>query len=127
MKYLAIGLALGELAAAQILAAGVMNSWQVDLPIVTYWAGPAITEQTAQQMAQGGWNLVWCTETELDVAARHGLRGQLHDGLLAPASLENSNQQQQLDALIERVRRHPALYSYFITDEPNATNFPALG
>ncbi len=108
-------------------AADAAKLWQVGTPIVTYWAGPAMTDKTAQQMAEGGWNLVWCQENELDVAARHGLRAQLQDGLLAPASLENPAQKEKLDALIERVRRHPALYSYFITDEPNATNFPALG
>src|SRR5882757_2608805 len=91
--------------------------WQVGTPIVTYWAGPAMTDKTALQMTEGGWNLVWCGVNELDVASRHGLRAQLQDGLLAPASLENPSQKEQLDALIERGRRHPALYSYFITDE----------
>jgi hypothetical protein len=78
-------------------------------------------------MAAGGFNLVWCQERELDVAQRHGLRGQLQDGLLAPASLEDQAQRQKLQALIERVKRHPALYCYFITDEPSAEAFPALG
>ena len=41
-----------------------------------------MTEATAKQMAEGGWNLVWCTEKELDVAHRFGLRAQLQDGLL---------------------------------------------
>lgn len=103
------------------------RNWQVGTPIVTYWAGPAMTDATAQQMAEGGWNLVWCGEKELDVARRHGLRAQLTDGLLSPASLDDPARRQQLDALIARVAPHPALYSYFITDEPNATNFPALG
>lgn len=43
--------------------------WQVGTPIVTYWAGPEMTDKTALQMAEGGWNLVWCRELELDVAA----------------------------------------------------------
>src|SRR5437870_1370454 len=97
-----------------------IGPWQVGTPIVTYWAGPAMTDKTAQQMTDGGWNLVWCAENDLDVAGRHGLRAQLQDGLLSPVSLENSAQKKQLDALIDRVKRHPALYSYFITDEPNA-------
>jgi hypothetical protein len=101
--------------------------WKVGKPVVTYWAGPPLTDANARQMAEGGWNLVWCGEKELDVARRHGLRAQLQDPLLSPASLEDAGRRQQLDALIERVRRHPALYDYFITDEPNATNFPALG
>ena len=58
---------------------------------------------------------------------RHGLRGQLTDGLLSPAALDDPAQREKLDALIARVRHHPALYDYYITDEPSATNFPALG
>ena len=101
--------------------------WKVGTPIATYWCGPSMTDAAAAQMAEGGFNLVWCGEKELDVAQRHGLRGQLTDGLLSPAVLEDSAQCEKLDALIARVRHHPALYDYFITDEPSATNFPALG
>jgi hypothetical protein len=103
-------------------------AWQVGTPIVTYWAGPPLTDAVAQQMVEGGFNLVWCgSEKELDVAQHHGLRGQLTDGLLTPASLEDPGRRAQLDALITRVSRHPALYAYFITDEPHAAQFPALG
>lgn len=108
-------------------AADVAASWKVGTPIVTYWAGPAMTDATAQQMKEGGFNLVWCSEKELDVAQRHGLRAQLTDPLLAPSSLDDPAKRGSLDALIARVRQNPALYSYFITDEPCATNFPALG
>lgn len=101
--------------------------WKVGPPIVTYWAGPSMTDSSARQMAEGGWNLVWCGEKDLDLVRRHGLRGQLQHPLLAPASLDDPSQREKLDALIARVRPHPALYAYFITDEPNATNFPALG
>ena len=96
-------------------------------PIVTYWSGPSLTDAAARQMAEGGWNLVWCGEKELDVAQRHGLRAQLQDGLLAPATLDNATQRAKLDALIARVRNHPALYAYFIIDEPSTAAFPALG
>ena len=101
--------------------------WKVGTPIVTYWCGPSMTDATAAQMAEGGFNLVWCGEKELDVAQRHGLRAQLTDGLLSPAALDDSAQREKLDALIARVRHHPALYDYFITDEPNAASFPGLG
>jgi hypothetical protein len=101
--------------------------WKPGTPIVTYWAGPALTDAVARQMADGGWNLVWCAEKELDVAARHGLRAQLQDPLLSPASLDDPAQREKLDALVARVRMHPALYSYFITDEPGASAFPGLG
>jgi len=102
-------------------------AWKVGTPIVTYWAGPALTDAVARQMAEGGFNVVWCGEKGLDVAQRHGLRGQLTDGLLAPATLDNPAQREKLDALIARVRNHPAMYCYFITDEPSAGAFGALG
>lgn len=103
------------------------NPWQVGTPIVSYWAGPAMTDAVAKQMADGGFNVVWCTESELDVAQRHGLRAQLHDALLSPATLDDPAQRDKLDALIARIRNHPALYSYYIIDEPGAAAFPQLG
>jgi len=104
------------------------SSWQVGTPIATYWAGPALTDAVARQMVEGGFNLVWCgSEKELDVAHRHGLRGQLTSGLLKPGSLDDPDRHEQLDALIARVSKHPALYSYHLIDEPSASQFPALG
>lgn len=101
--------------------------WTVGQPIVTYWCGPGMTDATAKQMAEGGFNLVWCGENELDVAQRHGLRAQLQDGLLSPATLIDPVRLAKLDALVERVKHHPALYAYFITDEPAAGQFADLG
>jgi hypothetical protein len=113
--------------AAAAAAADKDAAWKIGTPIVTYWAGPTLSDTAAQQMADGGFNLVWCGEKQLDVAQRHGLRAQLQDPLLAPESLNSPAQRAKLDALIDRVKRHPAIYSYFIVDEPNAAAFPALG
>jgi hypothetical protein len=108
-------------------AADKETAWKIGTPIVTYWAGPSMTDAVARQMADGGWNLVWCGEKDLDIAQRHGLRAQLQDGLLTPTSLDDPAQRRKLDALIARVHHHPALYSYFIVDEPSAASFSALG
>lgn len=110
-----------------VIAAEENIRWQVGTPIVTYWAGPPLTEAVAAQLAEGGWNVVWAREHELDVAAKYGLRAQLQDPLLTPESLDDPERRAKLDALIDRVRNHPALYSYFLRDEPNARDFPALG
>jgi hypothetical protein len=112
---------------AQDVDAKHEKAWKVGTPIVTYYAGPAMTDAVARQMAEGGWNVVWCREKELDVAQRHGLRAQLRDGLLSPKSLDDPARRKKLDALIDRVRNHPALYCYYITDEPSAEEFPDLG
>ncbi|MCC6446051.1 MAG: hypothetical protein IT210_21680, partial [Armatimonadetes bacterium] len=103
------------------------KTWKIGTPIVTYWAGPGIADETARQMAAGGWNLAWCGEKELDILHKYRLRAQLLDGLLSPASLDDPEKKARLDALIERVRKHPALYAYYIVDEPNAAAFPGLG
>ncbi len=121
MKTLLLGITL----TAAVLAQAA--EWKVGEPIVTYWCGPAMTDAVAEQMAEGGFNLVWCNEQTLAVAQRHKLRAMLQDGLISPASLENPDQRKRLDELIDRVKNHPALYAYYLTDEPNAAQFPALG
>lgn len=113
--------------AVPLSAADSSGAWQIGEPIVTYWAGPPMTDAVAEQMRDGGFNVVWCTEEQLDVAQRHGLRGQLTSGLLSPAVLDDPARRAELDALVDRVRSHPALYCYYITDEPSAAAFPALG
>ena len=139
MKQMPISPVIIAIAIAAIFASGTRAddapaaAWRVGTPIVTYWAGPgypaagALTDAAATQMADGGWNLVWCNEKELDVAHRHGLRGLLNDPLLVPTALDDAKQREALDALLDRVRRHPALYAYYVTDEPSAVAFPALG
>jgi hypothetical protein len=110
-----------------VRAEPIQKLWQIGAPIVTYWAGPPMTDAVAKQMADGNWNLVWCRESELDTAHKYGLRALLHDPLLNSANLDQPDEKAKLDALIQRVRNHPALYSYYIIDEPSASTFSELG
>jgi hypothetical protein len=53
------------------------STWKLGTPIVAYWDGPKLTDVLAQQVAEGGWNLVLIkTVEELDVAQRHDLRAR---------------------------------------------------
>lgn len=110
-----------------------VRAWKLETPIVTYWAGPGypngadLTDGAATQMAEGGWNLVWCEEKELDVVHRHGLHGLITFDLLNPATLNDPAKRAELDAFIERVRKHPGMYAYHLIDEPSAVYFPELG
>lgn len=101
--------------------------WRIGTPIVTWYAGPAMSDAAAQQMADAGFNVVWCEEKDLDLVAAHGLRAMLRDNLLSQSTLDDPAKTAQLDALIDRVKDHPAMYSYYIIDEPPASMFPALG
>lgn len=112
--------------ASSVKAEPIKKLWQIGKPIVTYWAGPPMIDAVAKQMADGNWNLVWCRESELDIAHKYGLRALLYDPLLNPANLDIPDEKAKLDALIQRVKNHPALYSYYIIDEPSASAFPEL-
>ena len=65
------------LVTAQIPAsgAGSRGQWSLGDPIVTWYAGrPELSDQSAELMRAGGWNVVWCSEAELDGVLRHGFR-----------------------------------------------------
>jgi len=107
--------------------------WTLGEPIVTYWGGPGyvhfgtpVDDRSAKQLVDGGWNLVWCREHELDVVQRYGLRGLLTDPLLDITSMEDPEKLAAMNSLIERVKNHPGLYAYHIYDEPPVGKFPAI-
>ncbi len=106
--------------------AGAKEMWKLKKPIVTYYAGPTMTEASAQMMKDGGWNLIWCTEKDLDIAQKLGLKAMLRDGLLYPDKMDDPDKIAKLIELVKRVRNHPALDSYFIVDEPSTAVFPNI-
>ncbi len=110
-------------------ASDAAERWQIGKPITTYYGGPSVSEKIAEQMADGGFNLIWCIEKELDTAHKYGLRVQLQAPELRDRVTIMSDPAQiaALDAVIERVKNHPAMYAYYVTDEPNASQFPELG
>lgn len=107
-----------------------LKTWMIGEPIVSYWAGPGfpnaapLTNVAANLLAEGGWNLVWCHEDELDVAERYGLRCQMTHPYFSAVGVEQYRE--EVGEVITRVKNHPALYSYFISDEPSTADFPDL-
>lgn len=101
--------------------------WMQKQFIITFWSPPPATDENLARVAAEGFNLTWTPVEGLDVAARHGLRAMLTSDLLKPMTLEDDAKRAQLDALIDRVKSHPAMEAYFLTDEPGADTFPALG
>ena len=142
----AIAMALTLCLSSVVHAEASASRWQMGEPIVTYWAGPMpMTDAVAKQMAEGGWNLVWVTRrgaaegvdvidhfrTQLDVLQRHGLRGLLSLGYVPRdpekfKALDDPETKAELDAIVEAVREHPALYAYSLKDEPNPAIFGNL-
>jgi len=105
------------------------SNWKIGEPIVTYWAGPAtfmeLDDRAAEQIVAGGWNLGWARNVEdLDTYYRHGIRALM---MVNIPDINDPVQAKALEEKIKLVRNHPAMYAYFIGDEPNASAFPALG
>lgn len=103
-------------------------NWEIGDPIVTYWAGPGDTmpldDQAAAQLRAGGWNLGWTKKpADLDLYHRYGIRVMLEVGT---PDVDDPAQVKSLDALIDEVSTHPAMYAYYLVDEPGAGAFPKL-
>jgi len=103
------------------------NCWMQKEFIITFWCPPPATDEALARVAAEGYNLTWTPPEGLDVAARHHLRAMLMSDLLKPEVLDDMAKRAQLDALIDRVKSHPALEAYFLDDEPGAGAFPGLG
>jgi len=104
-----------------------IESWKQDRFLITFWCPPPASDENLARVAQEGFNLTWTSVDGLDVAARHDLRAMLTSELLKPETLNAPAKRAELDALIDRVKNHPALEAYYLTDEPGLGAFPALG
>ena len=122
------------------------SEWVVGTPITAYYHGPGgghdrwgpLTHGMAKKLADGGFTLVWGSSMEdLDVAHAHGLRVTMlasqqlttlvHNPPLSGAgALDDPARRPLLDALIEKARNHPAMYAWYVFDEPTTSEFPKI-
>lgn len=105
----------------------VLERWKQDRFLITFWCPPPATDEALTRVAAEGFNLTWTPPDGLDVAARHHLRAMLQSPLLDPGALDDPAKRAELEALIARVKNHPALEAYYLTDEPGAGAFAGLG
>ncbi|MDH7602852.1 MAG: hypothetical protein QHI38_11960 [Armatimonadota bacterium] len=102
------------------------SAWKQDRFIITFWCAPPAIQENLAAVAAEGYNLTWAPAEALDLVEKHGLKALLQDPLINPAVLDTPEGRSKLDELIKRVRNHPALEGYFITDEPGSGAFPGL-
>jgi hypothetical protein len=121
------------LVASLLLAGSLLSSragdspWKQDRLLVTFWCPPPANDTHLAAVAADGYNVTGTPEAGLDVARRHGLAAMLQDELLNPEVLDDPARRARLDALIDRVKGHPALLAYYLTDEPGAGAFAGWG
>lgn len=112
----------------------------IDEFVISYWCGPPASEANLEryrEVAQAGFNVAmppisgnFSREENLhllDIAKSLGLKCIILDARLPWNIASQPNWQAKVDEVIRDYSSHPAFYGYFITDEPNASQFPLLG
>ncbi len=104
------------------------SSWKQKEIIVTIWNVSEPNSTVYPNIAKENYNLVLVNNPPegLDVAAKNGMKAMLGSKLLDPASLHDPIKRKELDNLIDKFKRYPALDAYFITDEPGTAKFNGL-
>ncbi|MBC7327523.1 hypothetical protein H5T87_05350 [bacterium] len=117
----------------------ISYSWSEGF-IITYWCGPPLKETTLErykEIKEAGFNIAFVSidgafKKEdnlrlLDIASKVGLKCIIADTRLTWDLPSKDNWQKILDEIIKDYASHPALFGYFLMDEPNAAHFPMLG
>jgi hypothetical protein len=104
--------------------------------IISYWCGPPKSETTLsryKEIAECGMNVAFMPidgadepthRKILDLCQKVGIKAML--GIDLPPSENAPDFEKVLDAQIAKYSAHPALLSYFITDEPGVEKFAYL-
>lgn len=112
--------------------------WQPDEYPISYWYGPppeANNLQTWQTVKDcnftvcgpGTGGSIEGTRKMLDYWQQLGLRGIVHDGRITWEMTMRDNWRDTIASVVHDYGSHPGLYGYFLQDEPNYTQFAALG
>ena len=114
-----------------------MAKWNQDQFEIGAWRAPAAqftTDEAYAQMAAAGFTLVTGASQEipevgkayLDLCHRHGIKVLARDSRVSMDS-GTPFDPKALDAMIADYKDHPALYGWFIKDEPSGENYLRLG
>ena len=101
--------------------------WKQDRVMITVWCPPPADDGPLKAYADEGYTLAWVPADKLDMAKKYGLQAMLQDPLLQVATLETPEGRAQLDALIAKVKNHPAMEAYYLVDEPGVSAFEGWG
>ncbi|HEX8523889.1 MAG TPA: hypothetical protein VF669_16665 [Tepidisphaeraceae bacterium] len=107
--------------------------------VTSYWFGPPPQYTTLERykeikeanftvaLPSGGGMTVEQNRKMLDHCQAVGLKAIIWDSRIAVAINNDPKIKASLDAMIKDYKDHPALFGYFIADEPGAGAFPGLG
>ena len=95
---------------------------------ISYWWGPEPTEQSLGLAAEANFTVAMAGggRATLDLARKQGLQVLLQDPRIMAKAPDDAAFEANLDAVLADFAAHPALWGYYVTDEPNAAAFPKL-
>ncbi len=120
----------GSAAAAALLctiAPGLPAAAQEPFFPISYWAGPPrehSTDETYADIAAANFTLAF--NGDLDLSQRHGLKCMVFDGRVAGVRPAGAETDAAMDAVVAEHRDHPALWGYYLQDEPHSSAFASL-
>jgi hypothetical protein len=130
-----VWLFLISLAGTNVMA---QQAWQPDVYPIGYWLGPPVTHnnlETWQKVREA--NFTFCGPTGgysleenrrmLDFCQQLGLKAMVVDSRISTKMVAQPGWQKQVAAVVADYGAHPALYGYYLRDEPNFAQFRALG
>lgn len=109
--------------------------------IISFWLGPAPKDNTPErfkEIADAGFNLVtpyYFPAPDqvrsnnlriLDLCAKYGMKAMIADPRISDADPNAKDFSEKMAAAVADYASHPALYGYFVADEPGNAGFPRL-
>ncbi len=96
------------------------------------WGGTPGDEAAIKEIRECGFNLAgFVAPDDLDMVSKAGLQCLVIDGSShvgdAEAQLDEKEIAKRVEALTARTAKHPAVYGYYLRDEPSTGAFPGLG
>ena len=96
------------------------------------WGWTPGNRETLETIRECGFNLAgFVAPAQLDTVAAAGLKGIVSEGSThvgdAAAAFAMDEIRRRVNALVEQVKGHEALFGYYLRDEPGAAAYPGLG
>lgn len=99
--------------------------------LISFWYGPTeITQKRFAEIAEANFNVAMISDAQkqaLDLCQANGLKMIVCDPRVMAKEPADENFGANLDAIVADYSSHPALWGYFVTDEPNSAQFEKLG
>lgn len=102
--------------------------------LISHWCGPTeFTRERFAEVAEANFNVVMIhgsveqNKTALEWCGELGIEGMVVDRRVMAKRERDDDFEQNLDSVIADYSASPALWGYFVTDEPNASAFVKLG